>query len=111
MKNLYQRLAIVACLILLAATPALAGYYHETMNPEVTAATDAADLSATCRLLAADVTNQRPIYIDCDDVAGLSSSATIANGGTITTIDINGGTVDGAVIGGASIETCRAWTT
>lgn len=31
-----------------------------------------------------------------------SYSGTTANGGTITTIDINGGTIDGTVIGGAS---------
>ena len=30
------------------------------------------------------------------------SSATVSNGGSVTTIDINGGTVDGTVIGGAS---------
>jgi hypothetical protein len=33
---------------------------------------------------------------------GQSFSGTIANLGTVTTVDINGGTVDGAVIGGAS---------
>jgi hypothetical protein len=33
---------------------------------------------------------------------GQSASGTLANGGTVTTIDINGGTIDGAVIGGAS---------
>ena len=30
------------------------------------------------------------------------SGATISNGGTVTTVDINGGTIDGVVIGGAS---------
>ena len=30
------------------------------------------------------------------------SGATISNGGSVTTIDINGGTIDGTVIGGAT---------
>lgn len=104
MKNTksYLNKASLAALLLLIAVPAFAGYDHDIMNPEYTAATAPSSLPATCRLLAADVTNQKPIYINCDEVAGLNGSVAVTNGGTITTIDINGGTIDGAVIGGAS---------
>lgn len=102
MKNKLHILALLACLTFTAAIPALAGYYHETLNPENTPAVAPASLPATCRLLAADVTNMRPIYINCDEVAGLNGSVAVTDGGTITTIDINGGTIDATAIGGTT---------
>lgn len=102
MKKHLKLLALAGCLAFLAAGPALAGYYHETLNPENTPAVAPSALPATCRLLAADVTNLRPIYIDCDEVAGLNGTVAVTDGGTVTTMDLNGGTIDGTVIGGAS---------
>ena len=40
-----------------------------------------------------------------NDIPNTFAGKTIADGGTMTTIDINGGTIDGAVIGGASPNT------
>ncbi len=85
----------------LATGAAFAAYDHGIMNPEVTPATAVTSLPAACRILADDLTNLRPIFIDCGSFMGLNAGTT-ANGGTVNTIDINGGTIDGTVIGGSA---------
>ncbi len=99
MKNrftIFTAALAVAAIVLFAYLPAFAGYNHEMMNPEVTTATAAASLPAKCRLLADDVTNLRPIFIDCAEVAGLNSSP-IA--GSFTTLTTTGAiTVDSVVV-------------
>lgn len=84
----------VAFAVLGNVVPAQAGYYHEMLNPENTPAIAAASLPAGCRLLADDITNLRPIYINCNDVNGLSATP-IA--GSFTTI-----LASGAITGGAA---------
>ncbi len=66
-KLLFSALAVV-CLSGLSS-PASAGYEHEFLNPaSVTALELGTDTdSITCRVLADNVTNIRPIYIDCAD--------------------------------------------
>lgn len=77
----------VAFAVLGNVAPAQAGYYHEIMNPQSTAAVAANALPATCRLLADDVTNGNAIFIDCNSVQGLNTSP-IA--GTFTTLSATG---------------------
>jgi hypothetical protein len=94
LKKLSTALALVA---VLASGIAFAGYSHEIMNPEATPPVAAASLPTGCRLLADDITNQKPIFIDCDEVAGLNPSP-IA--GSFSTLAATGqSTLSGAVVG------------
>lgn len=72
-------IATIGLAAILASGAALAGYDHAGMNPEFTPATSVASLPAGCRLLADDITNLRPIFIDCDDVVGLESAVTASD--------------------------------
>lgn len=97
-QKLLLTLAAVATIGFSAA--AIAGYDHDILNPEVVGATSVASLPATCRLLADDVTNMRPIFIDCDDVVGLESAVT-ASDTEINYLDI-------ATLG--TLAASKAWT-
>lgn len=98
MKNLHKLLLaaiLVAFTALAAVSPAQASYNFDMLNPNFTPATPAANLPATCRIPAMDVTDQIPILIDCNSVNGLSltpiagSFTTLAATGTSTLAAIN----------------------
>jgi len=78
--NRYALYPVVAAFLLAGMffiNSALASYDHNVLNPNETDAlvlgTDTDGV--TCRVLAADVTNGRPIYIDCADFAALGGEA------------------------------------
>lgn len=105
MKNLYKILStamMMAFFAISATIPAQAGYYHDIMNPENTPAIAVGSLPATCRILADDVTDQRAIFIDCNSVQGLSTSALP---GSFTTVVTTGNTAVGGTLGVTGVTT------
>ena len=57
--------AALVCAIGFASFALAATGQHEIMNPNVTGATDSASFPTTCYLEADDITNNKPIWIDC----------------------------------------------
>lgn len=68
--------ALAAFIAIGGYSPAQAGYDHEFLNPNNATATvlGTGTDSLKCRVLADDVTNGRPIYVDCADFAKLGGS-------------------------------------
>ncbi len=103
MKNLNKLLmaAVLAACTALFANQAQAAYAFDMVDPGYVAATAVGSLPTTCRLLAADVTHNQPIYIDCNSVNGLSATP-IA--GSFTTI-LASGTITGGSASNIAINT------